>query len=92
MSAVFVWDRPIMFIHYRLLYSWPHEISSLILRLFENGKKAQSSELGTHLDMIGYYSRLPGLDSSRSLARSVPILCNTIVNSSWLPHDRTEGM
>ena len=37
--------------------------------------------------MLGYYSCLTEFVCSHSVARSVHLLCNAIVNSSWLPRD-----
>ena len=37
--------------------------------------------------MLGYYSCLTGFVCSRSVAKSVYLLCNAIINSSWLPRD-----
>ena len=40
-----------------------------------------------YLCLLGDYSCLTGFACSRSIARSVHLLCSAIVNSNWLPRD-----
>ena len=78
-SVVFVWSRGI-------LDAWN------IPRIFENGNEASRlfilkfQELRAYAFMLGRLPLLP-YKICRSVARSVHLLCNAIVNSSWLPHD-----
>ena len=71
-----------------------HEGSRLVPRPFENGNEASRlfvnlglRKLRAYVCLLGYYSCLTGFVCSHSVARSVHLLCNAIVNSSWLPRD-----
>ena len=83
-----------MFIQYQLLNSSLHEGSRLVPRPFENGNEAsrlfvnlEFQRFRTHLHLLDHYSCLAGFSYSRPISRSVHLLCNAIVNSSWLSRD-----
>ena len=84
-----------MFVHYQLLNSClACESGRLTPRPFENGNDAsrifinlEFQKLRAYLRLLGYYSCLTSFVCSWSIARSVYLLCNASINSSWLPHD-----
>ena len=93
-SAVFIWSKLITLIQYQLLNPLPHEDSRLVPRPFKNGNEAsrlfvnlEFQKFRTHLHLLDYYSCLAGFSYSRPISRSVHLLCNAIVNSSWLSRD-----
>ena len=93
-SAVFIWSRGITFVHCQLTTFLTHEGSRLVRRPFKNGNKASRlfaklkfQKLRVYLHLLRYYSCLIRFACSRCVARSVHLLCNAIMNSSWPPHD-----
>ena len=71
------------------------EGSRLVPRPLKNGNKARRlfinlefQKLIAYLCLLGCCSCLTGFPCGCSVARSAHLLCNAIVNSSWLPCDR----
>ena len=68
------------------------ESGRLIPRPYENIRDYQTfikfgfQKLVPYLRLLDYHS----LACSRSVGRSVHLLCNAIVNSTWLPHDHVK--
>ena len=71
-----------------------HEGSRLVPRPLKNWNEAnrlfvnlEFQKFIAYLCLLGYYSCLTGFPCACSVARSAHLLCNAIVNGSWLPHD-----
>ena len=100
MSAVFVWSRGITFIPITKLGkgSHTHESSRLVPSPFKNGNVASRLFVNLKFQKLSVYLCMLSLllptwfACSRSIARSVHLLYNAIVNNSWLACDHTGHM
>ena len=88
-SAVFVWSREVMFVHYKLLHSWHTKVVDSFQDLLKMGTKRISINLEFRNFGVFTLARLllPQRICLYSLHSKICSSTHSIVNSSWLAHD-----
>ena len=90
-SAVFVWSREVMFVHYKLLHSWHTKVVDSFQDLLKMGTKRISINLEFRNFGVFTLARLllPQRICLYSFHSKICSSTHSIVNSSWLAHDHT---